>query len=126
MQKERNVKSRSTAFIVLFLAVGFLFAFSATAKDTRPLQAKVTDILARFPAQFPAEKDALAAGLLSLGPEGILETCRRLAPPGADDDSLVRYALDAAAVYASRAGAEKERRMFAEAVIEALDQARYS
>jgi len=126
MQKERNVKSRSRIFLALFLTAGFLFAYAAAAKDVRPLQAKVTDILARFPAQFPAEKDALAAGLLSLGPEGILETCRRLALPGADDDSLVRYALDAAAVYASRAGAEKERRMFAEAVIEALDQARYS
>jgi HEAT repeat protein len=126
VQKVRDVKSRNKILVILFLAAGFLFASFAEAKDTVRLQAKVTEILTKFPAQSPAEKDALAAELLSLGSDGIQETCRRLVAPGTGDDSLARYALDAAAVYASRAGAEKDRRVFAEAVIESLDQVRFS
>ncbi len=126
MRNVRDVNRRNKLLLFFFLAAGFLFAFSFAAKDTRSLRTKVTEILAKFPAQSLAEKDALAAELLGLGPDGLVETCRRLVPPGADDDSLARYALDAAAVYASRAGAEKDRRMFVEAVIEALDQVRYS
>lgn len=126
MQKVRDVISRNKILVILFLAAGFLFASLAEAKDTVRPQVKVTEILTKFPAQSPAEKDALAAELLSLGSDGIQETCRRLVAPGTGDDSLARYALDAAAVYASRAGAEKDRRVFAEAVIESLDQVRFS
>jgi HEAT repeat protein len=126
MQKMRDVKNRNKILVILFLAAGFLIASFAEAKDSVRLQAKVTEILAKFPAQSPVEKDALAAELLSLGSDGIQETCRRLVAPGTGDDSLARYALDAAAVSASRAGAEKDRRVFAEAVIESLDQVRYT
>jgi len=58
--------------------------------------------------------------LLALGEPGLLQACRGLAATGAADDSLVRYALHGAAVYAARAGAEPERAALASALVKGL------
>ncbi|MGD0782343.1 MAG: HEAT repeat domain-containing protein [Candidatus Aminicenantales bacterium] len=82
---------------------------------------RVSAVLVRFPSYSGPDRDAAAASFLALGEPGVLEACRRLAPSGTDDDSLVRYALHGAAVYAARAGAEPERAAFAAALLKALD-----
>jgi len=52
-----------------------------------------------------------------------MEICRRLSPPGETDDSLARYALEAAGTYAMRPGGERDRILYARAVIKALKSA---
>ena len=58
-----------------------------------------------------------------MGEAGIMEICRRLSPPGKADDSLARYALEAAGTYAMRLGGDKDRDLYARAVIKALKSA---
>ncbi len=84
------------------------------------LSDRVGAVLLRFPSASGPDRDAAAAAFLALGEPGVLEACRRLAPAGTEDDSLVRYALHGATVYAARAGAESERAVFAAALLKAL------
>ncbi|MDH5467218.1 MAG: DUF1080 domain-containing protein [Candidatus Aminicenantes bacterium] len=117
-QKIRKKRILLATFILIFcLGASIVFC----QEDLRTLETRVADILARFPAQNTEDKDKLAAEIIQLGPPGILEICRMLVPPGAGEDSQVRYALNGVAVHVSRSGAEDERRMFALALIQALD-----
>ena len=119
----RNRRVSRTA--VLLLVLGFIGLLPATSgQDAAGLAAKVAAVLEKFPADNAAGRDAAAAELLALGPEGLQGVCRRLAPPGEVDDSLARFALDAAAVYAARPGAEGERRMFCREVLKVLEMPR--
>jgi len=92
--------------------------------DRTPIQLKVTNILGKYPARGAAEMDGLAARLLSLGREGVLEVCRRLAGPGKAPDASARYAVDGLSLHVSRpGGAEKERLLYVGALLAALDKA---
>ena len=92
--------------------------------DRTPLQLKVSSILDKYPAQSAVEMGALAVELLSLGRDGILEVCRRLAGPGKDADANPRYAVDGLSLHVSRpGGAEKERLLYVGALLVALDKA---
>jgi HEAT repeat protein len=114
-----NYKSAIFAF-----GLALFFAFSLQAQDAGTLPAKVSAILAKLPAENSADRDALAAELLSLGPKGIGEVCRRLASPGTADDHLARFAISAMANSAAKAGDEARRRMLALKLIRALDEPR--
>lgn len=103
--------------IVLF----FLPLLSAAQDSTLP--GKVARLLVQLPAPGPAEKAALGAEILKLGEEGIGDICRRLSPPGKADDSLARYALEAAGTWVMGPGEEKHRDIFARGVIRALKDA---
>jgi HEAT repeat protein len=105
--------------LIAFLAAPTLAPAQSAAAATDPVD-RVSAVLARFPSFSGAERDSASAALLALGEPGILEACRRLAPAGTDDDSLVRYALHGATVYVTRAGAETERAAFAGSLIKAL------
>jgi HEAT repeat protein len=113
---------RAPRIAVLALVLGFIGLLPTTAgqQDPAGLAAKVAVVLLKFPAESAAGRDAAAAELLALGPEGLQSVCRRLAAPGEDDDSLARFALDAAAVYAARPGAESERLMFSREILKVL------
>ena len=87
------------------------------------MQDRVGKVLVRFPATGPEEKTRLAAEIFTLGEAGIVEICRRLAPLGKTDDSLARFALEAAGTYAMREGGEKDRSLFARAVLKAMKSA---
>jgi HEAT repeat protein len=116
---------RAPRIAVLALVLGFIGLPPTTAgQDAAGLAAKVSAVLVKFPAESAAGRDAAAAELLALGPEGLQSVCRRLAPPGKDDDSLARFALDAAAIYAARPGAENERLMFSREVLKVLKMPR--
>jgi HEAT repeat protein len=91
--------------------------------DRTPLQLKVTNILGKYPARSTAEMDGLAAQLLSLGREGVLEVCRRLAGPGKAADASPRYAVDGLSLHVRRpGGTEKERLLYVGALLAALDK----
>ncbi len=104
--------------IILFL----LPPLSSPQASSIPDQ--VSKILVGFPASGPEEKVSLAAEIFGLGEAGIEEICRRLSPAGQADDSLARFALEAAGTYAMKPGGEKGRALFARAILKALKNAR--
>jgi len=106
---------------VLVLCALCCFFLNNSAQENVSISAKVSAVLAKFPAENSKDRDLLAAELAALGSDGIREVCRRLAARGTDDDSLSRFALDALAVYATRPGAEAERRMFTKELLKNLD-----
>ncbi len=110
--------------LVIWLGI---FAIAVSAASAAPAQqttsARVSEILLKFPAQSPTDKLSAAAEIFALGEAGIEDVCRRLTPPGKADDSLARYALEAASDYAARPGAENDRRLYAKAVVKALNKA---
>ena len=79
----------------------------AAGQDVRLLSTKVADILAQFPGDSSAKRDKLAADILALGEPGIAEFAKKLVPAGTGNDTAVRFALNAVAVYASQAGEPK-------------------
>ena len=119
----RSMRAKTVTFI-LILFIAFSISSNLAAQDYPALAAKVSTILAKFPADNAKEKEAFAAELFSLGPDGLRDVLGRLAAPGTDDDSLARFALDAVAVNVSRAGAESERRIFVKQLLKALDEPR--
>jgi hypothetical protein len=116
------INSRVKIFIFALILV-FIASSIAGGGEDEGIKIKVLDVLSKFPAQNTVERDALASKIIKLGPEGILETCRHLIPPGEGDDARVRFALNGSAVYVNRTGAENERRMFAKTLIKALKAA---
>jgi HEAT repeat protein len=110
--------------IVFFLALGFGLGLTTGGQEKISASARAAVVLAKFPAESAAARDAAAAELLALGPEGLQAVCRRLAAPGSDDDSLARFALDAAVVYAARPGAESERQGLVKELLRALEAPR--
>ena len=114
-------QGKLTAILALLL-LGLLRVSAAAEKDLS-IPARVSEILVRFPAQSPVEKTSLAAEIFGLGEAGIMEVCHRLSPPGKADDSLARYALEAAGTYVMRPGGERYRSLYARAVSKALNGA---
>jgi HEAT repeat protein len=96
---------------------------ACAVRGTKPAAVAVPEtdgILARFPAENAAEKDALSAEILKLGPAAVEDVCGRVLPPGTGDDSAARFALNGLAVYVTREGAEVERLLYVRALLEAL------
>jgi HEAT repeat protein len=108
-------------FVVL-LALSLALPLLEAADSPKTITAKVSEIVPRFPGQTTAEKDALAAELIALGPEGVMAICRMLAPPGAADDSKARFALNGLATYASSSRLEQQRKMLVRSLAKALEK----
>jgi HEAT repeat protein len=120
-----NMKPTLTrkAFVV-WLGIFAIAVCAATAVPAgQRTSVRVSEILLKFPAQSPADKLSAGAEIFALGEAGIEDVCRRLSPPGKADDSLARYALEAASDYAARPGAENDRRLYIKAVVKALNKA---
>ncbi|MBM4085970.1 MAG: HEAT repeat domain-containing protein, partial [Planctomycetes bacterium] len=81
------------------------------------------DLVAKVPADGSVDGQKIAAELVASGPEGIRAVCQRLVPPGTGDDAKEQQALSGLAMYVSRPGAEAERKMFVEVLVEALETA---
>lgn len=81
------------------------------------------EIIAAMPAENPAEESRLSARLIDEGPTVIMEICWMLVPPGTGDDTGARYALSGLSRHVGRPGAETERRIYSEVLIEALENA---
>ena len=109
------------AAVLVLVSCGGLFA--ADKPPAADLHARVSAILARFPAETPARKDALCAELLTLGPGAVADVCARVLPPGKGDDSRARFAVNGLSVHVTRPGAEAERALFARALLDSLARA---
>lgn len=86
------------------------------AQDARPPATKVADILAQFPAESSAGRDRLAGEMLGLGAAGLTEVTGQLVPAGTGNDTAVRYAINALAVFASQSETEFYRALTAAAL----------
>jgi HEAT repeat protein len=107
--------------VVALVLAGLVITAIPGNQEPVTLGDRISALLSGLPARSADERDATAAGILSLGPAGIAEVCRRLRAPGADDDSLARYGLDAVALFVTRPGApESSRRMFVEELVRSL------
>jgi len=113
--------ARLLKLAAFFLVFAFGLAAMTGGQGSASASAKAAAVLQKLPAESAAARDAAAAELLALGPEGLQAVCRRLVAPGPDDDSLARFALDAAAVYAARPGAESERQLLVKEFLRALE-----
>ena len=115
-----RMKEKAFGFSLLILLCLFP---PPSVSQASTLPEKISKILVQFPAPGPAEKASLAAEIFNLGGDGIEEICRRLSPPGKADDSLARYALEAAGTQAMRPGGERDRDLYARSVIKSLESA---
>jgi len=121
LNKQRPSKPAALLFFTIFTAA--VAGASTGAPEASSISPRVSLILIQFPAQSSSEKSVLAAEIFGLGEAGIVEVCRRLSPPGKTDDSLARYALEAAGTYAMRPGGERDRILYAQSIIKALKSA---
>lgn len=110
--------------LALFVLMAFFPSSNASPQEEPALAAKVTAVLVKFPAENAADREAFAAELVTLGPAAMRDLCGRLAAPGADDDSLIRFALDALSLHLGRGKAESERSAFVKEILKALDEPR--
>lgn len=111
---------KPASLLVFVISIALAAGAASGVPESASTPARISLLLAKFPASGPAEKVSLAAEIFNLGETGIVEICRRLAAPGTADDSLARYALEAAGTYAMRPGGERDRNTYVQAVIEAL------
>ncbi len=86
-------------------------------------QAQASEIVQRFPAESPMERDQAADALIALGLDGILTVCSMLSPPGEKDDTRVRYALHGVTMRVNRKGQEVAGALYSQALLRALQDA---
>ncbi|MDH5383757.1 MAG: DUF1080 domain-containing protein [Candidatus Aminicenantes bacterium] len=110
-----------TVWIVLFV-VAITIPTGLASEDVQTANSHILSLIEKFPAKDTEERDRLASEMIQLGPDGILEACRMLVPPGTGDDTNVRFALSALTTYVSQRGVERERGMYARVVIKALER----
>jgi HEAT repeat protein len=82
--------------------------------------ADVQAVLDGIQAGDAASRQQLNQQLVELGAGGVLELAGMLVDPGTGDDTKPRMALHGMAVYLARPGAEQERRVFAQAMANAI------
>lgn len=82
------------------------------------------DLVARMPSDegIPPAQEDLAA-IVKLGPDAVKDIAQLLVPQGKGDDAKARFALNGLAFHVTRPGAEAERKVVAEALVDALDAA---
>ena len=111
---------RPASLLIFVISIALAAGAAPGVPESASIPDRISLILTKFPAPGPAEKVSLAAEIFNLGEAGIEDICRRLAAAGIADDSLARYALEAAGTYAMGPGGEKDRNTYVQAVIEAL------
>lgn len=119
-------KSHLIKYTVLSLAAAlFFFTACGTTGSTLKIpdneKSKISNILSVLPAQDKAEETRINTELVNSGPQGIKYICTLLTPPGVGDDTNERYAINGLAWHVHRPGAEEERLMYANSIIEATD-----
>jgi HEAT repeat protein len=116
---------RTTAVGLLLLVLSGARPATASGPAAQLARAaQVASLLSRFPASSFAQRDALCAEVLELGPAGVAAVLARALPPGKEDDSKARFAVGALVACAGRPGAERERALVARALVDAADAAR--
>ncbi len=106
-------------FTILFI-LAFVFA-STSAQDRRTLDTKVADALAQMPTNDLVHLDRVMAELIDLGPQGFQKIAEQLTPPGVDDDTAVRFAINGMTRYSSVFGREDSRVALEKNLLAALE-----
>ena len=119
-----NINRSAACLLLTAVVFAAAPATRAVAQTTTSPALTPAAILAKFPANSPAERDRLAGQLLALGEPGIAEVTRRLVPSGGGRDTDARFALNAVAVLASQFGREAQRATAEHAIIAALASAK--
>jgi len=114
-------KARIIIPAVLLIFVSACALRGVKAPDVPP--ASPAPLLARFPADNAADRDAVCAEILKLGPAAVEGICAGVLPPGTGDDGAARFALNGLAVYVTGSQAEDQRVLFARAVAASLGRA---
>ena len=112
--KKRIFQIISILMLAIFSTVSF-------AQDNRTLDTKVADILAQMPTKDLAHRDKAMNEILEMGPEGFQKLTALLTPPGEDDDTAVRFALNSFSRYASQFGKCEARAYAEENFLKALE-----
>ncbi|HIA47470.1 MAG TPA: hypothetical protein EYN96_05745 [Candidatus Hydrogenedentes bacterium] len=112
------MKSVSTKLLATICASMLLTACATTRSPLTPQQ--VTTLLTTMPAETTNDRDATAKQFLRGGEAAIVDLFHKVVPTGDGDDTAVRTALNGIAKYASRPGAEKQRKTFENAALTAL------
>jgi HEAT repeat protein len=123
-QQRAFLKSRLHPWLVLCLALGLALSSLQAADSPQTVAARASSIVAEFPGRTAADTDALAARLVSLGPEGIQAVCLMLAPPGPEDDTRARFALNGLVNYVSSPRREPQRKILLKSLAKALERER--
>jgi HEAT repeat protein len=79
------------------IIIGFsllLFSTLVYAQDTRTIETKVADLLARMPANDNQFTDKLMTDMISLGEPGLRLVCDQVIPAGTGDDTRARFAIE--------------------------------
>ncbi|MCP3932141.1 MAG: DUF1080 domain-containing protein [Bacteroidetes bacterium] len=111
----KNIKWIFTS-LILFLA------FSGFSQDQRTFETKVADILTEMPAESASHRDKLMERILVLDSKGIAAFVALLTPPGEDDDTRVRYALESLAKYVTKKGHEPQRNKYSKVLTTELNK----
>jgi hypothetical protein len=94
--------------IIVSLAL-LLLPFSGYSQDTRTIETKVADLLARLPANDVQLTDKLMVEMLSLGEAGMRQICDQVVPSGSGDDTRPRFAIESLSRLLSGKNYEKEK-----------------
>jgi len=95
--------------IFTFLTVLFLCS-ALHGQDSRTLDTRVADLLARMPADNNELTSRLMEDMYSLGVEGRDIICAMIVPAGTGDDTAARYAVASLTAYLSGDGGDERKR----------------
>jgi len=109
-------------FLTLTLTWALGHSNITVAQDQRTLETRVVDILTEMPAQDEGHFIKLMEEMVKLDESGFLQLTDMLQPPGKEDDSRVRYALNGLAKYVTQPGKEEERKSFTSSTIKGLER----
>lgn len=107
------------ALAALFLLIPLL----VTAQESRTIETRVADLLARLPAQSTALTDKLMEEMIALGDKGMKMICDQLVPAGTGDDTGARFAIESLSRYLSQGNRQPEAAKWETACISALNAA---
>lgn len=116
-----------TSSSLIFTAVLLIVSCSTTQETTVPdepadIHEMVTSLIVNMPASDTDELYWLNEQLAETGSNGIQVLAGMLVPPGTGDDTLARYALSSLALHVSRPGADSERMIFEQALLNELSK----
>ncbi|MES2827129.1 MAG: DUF1080 domain-containing protein [Bacteroidota bacterium] len=105
--------------IYLIALIGLL---SVTTAYTQTVNAKVDDLLSKFPAPTPAELMENMIALNKLGETGYSNLISRLSPPGTGNNAAIEYAVGGFSAYATQKGQDNARKMSVKALGKSLNK----
>ena len=112
--------SRRHTIPAIVLAAILAAALLPALEASKDIAGRVDAVLARYPAASIGDRDLLSREILDLGPKALDNVISRLPEPFIGPAVAAEYALSGLANTVTRPGAERERRVFIQALHRAL------